>query len=109
METQIFYWTGVAIWWVVLGSFVLAAVLLGVCLPFIMFVRVRKQIWKWLWAAKIAKYGLSQWEIAAIYRMSRVYLPEGVEVDDLVTWAGKVKEGADLLTKRKEKQKTWKT
>ncbi len=96
METQIFYWTGVAVWWVLCGGVILAVMLFAVYLPCRLLIQTRKAVWHWLWAAKIAKYGFTQNDLNHIYIGSKPsFLPDEVELKHLVEWVAKIKERAE--------------
>lgn len=95
METQLFYWTGVVLWWIGCGFLVLFIALFAVWLPCYLMVKTRRAVWNWIWAAKIARHGFSQRELQEVYIGSYPQLPKGVELADIVDWVGRVKDRAE--------------
>ena len=108
-EINLFYWTGVVLWFIACGGVVFLAFLLAIWLPGRIFLFTRKVLWGWIWAAKVARYGFNQKTLKKAYNETNIDLPTGVDIDDVINWIGRVKEAAakeKIKQQRKDKAKT---
>jgi len=96
METHIFYWTGVVIWW----CFCACVMAVFVFAPIYVFVKTKKAIWSWALMAEIAHTGFDQKDISEI--ALRAGGPRLNGYEDFFKWAETVKEMGDYVKKRKE-------
>jgi hypothetical protein len=101
MEAQIFYWTGVVVWWgvclMVIAS-VVACVVLG---PLYAFHRAKNVMWEWKWAAEIGHTGFTKRDITYATRITSngSPLPDGCKIKDVLAWVEMVKKRGDTVRK----------
>lgn len=101
METQIFYWTGFAIWAALcLASFALVLTL-TVIGPIILYRKMCKYFWQWKWAAVAASTGLEAHDVAFALRVPGG-TPGGLDQTELIAWFKRVKERGDAIKAQKE-------
>jgi len=92
MVEQIFYWTGVAIWWSIcitaMASFVAGAVVA----PVLSYKRMTKYFWQWKWAAEVAHTGLTREDVE--YAVAYAKTPKEVTIQEILAWVEQVKNRA---------------
>lgn len=99
METQIFYWNGVVIWWAfcICGGCMLVAAL--VLAPLASYKAVKKQLWQWKYAAILAQTGFTQDDV--IFAAAYARRPKGADTEELMAWVRDIKERGDSIKARK--------
>lgn len=94
METQIFYWTGCVIWWAICLCVISAAIVA----PVVSFLKAKKFLWQWRWAAITAETGFTHEDV--VFALSGVDTPNGVTAEQMMAWVEQVKERGSVVRKR---------
>jgi len=100
MEAQLFYWTGVIIWWSLCGSLVSCLISVLIIAPAVAFKKVERNLWTWRFAADIAFTGFTQDDLYYAARTS-MPTPGGVDIEDMLTWYDTFKKEAKLARDRR--------
>lgn len=95
METLLFYWSGVIMWYAIMACAI--ALVFAVCVwaPIRLQKWVYKSLWKWRLAKELSATGLTVEETRAAINLPISKVPaqlRGIDVNILLDWAKAVKE-----------------
>lgn len=96
MEAQIFYWTGVVIWWGVCLATMASVVACVIIAPAVAYHRCKKYFWQWKWAGEIAKHGFTQDDLRFATAGT---LPDNCNMQEMLAWVEMVKERGKTVRK----------
>ncbi|MCK5504226.1 MAG: hypothetical protein KAJ10_03645 [Thermodesulfovibrionia bacterium] len=98
METQIFYWTGVVIWWGVCLAVMVSIVACVIITPVVAYHRCKKYFWQWKWAAIIAEHGFTQDDVR-FATTGTAKLPDHCTMQEMLAWVETVKMRGSYVRK----------
>ena len=93
METQIFYWTGAIIWWLIMISTCVTIFTLCVIAPIVAYRTYIRNFNKWKWAAVLATTGLTTGDVSFI--MTGIKTPRDIPLNEILEWVDSIKRKRD--------------
>jgi len=89
MVENIFYWTGVVIWWSICFSAIGVVIATTIVAPILSYLRIKKYFWQWKWGSELAHTGLTQEDVR--YALAYAKTPNGVSIQEIPAWVEQVK------------------
>ncbi len=98
METQIFYWTGCLVVWILCASFIGCVIAATIAAPIKVYHFVKKRLWQWKVGADIGYTGFTISDIRFILN-NYGGTPKDVPVKDMLKWYKGVKDRVKAIPK----------
>ena len=95
METEVFYWTGVILWWALCISGGCSVIAASIIAPIVAYRQSKKYLWQWKYGAILAQTGFTDADVEFAVSYSR--LPKDISLPELLKWVRNVKERGDAL------------